>query len=148
MADQRTPTPAEIVIMAGGAVALVGSFLDFIGVDDFGSSAWASGNFPVVTLMAILATISGVVVALRRFAGVSLPQTWVGFTWNQIHLVIGFFATLYAVAFLLLDTAGDKKIGFWLILIGCIATLVGAIMLDKEGASTAGPGRPAPPPAA
>lgn len=147
MADQRTPTPAEIVIMASGAVALVGSFLDFTGFEDFGSSAWSSGSFPVVTLMAIFAVISGVVVALRRFAGVALPGQWLGFSWPQIHLVLGFFAALYALAFLVLDTAADKKIGFWLILIGCVGSLVGAIMLTKEPTAAAGPGpgRPAPP---
>jgi hypothetical protein len=145
MAEIKTPTPAAIVLMASGALALVGSFLDFTGVGDFGASAWSSGNFPVVTLMALFALISGVVIALTRFAGVQLPAQVAGFSWTQVHLVLGFFAALYALAFLVVKTGGtDRKIGFWLILIACIGSLVGAILLQKEGTS-AGPGRPAPP---
>jgi len=147
MAEIKTPTPAAIVLMASGAVALIGSFLDFQGFEDFGASAWSSGNFPVVTLMALFALVSGAVIALTRFAGVQLPAQVAGFSWTQIHLVLGFFAALYALAFLVVKIGADRKIGFWLILIGCVGSLVGAIMLTKEPTAAAGPGpgRPAPP---
>lgn len=144
MADQKAPTPAEIVIMAGGGVALIGSFLKFQGVEDFGSSSWASGNFPVVTLMTLFALISAVVVALR-FAGVSLPDRVLGFSWPQIHLILGFFAALYALAFLVVKFGGaDRKIGFWLVLIGCLGSLVGAFLLQKERGTVGGGGAPGP----
>lgn len=139
----KKPSPAEIVILASGAVALIFSFFKFFGVGDFGVSAWGSGLFPIATLMVIFVVAMAVVVALGLF-GVTLPAQVAGFTWKQIHLVLGFFATLYAVAFLIVDNGGsDRKIGFWGVLIGCIGALVGAIMLQREsataGGSTGGP---------
>jgi hypothetical protein len=132
MADQKTPTPAEITIMAGGAVALVGSFFTFIGNGDFGVSAWGGGNFPVVTLMALFAFVMAVQIALTKFTGVNLPSI-PGFTWVQVHLALGFFAALYALGFLIVKISGeDRKIGFWLVFIGCIGAFVGAILLSKE----------------
>ena len=133
MADQK-PTTAEIVIMAGGGAALIGSFLDY----RYESSLWTSGAFPAFTIMAILAGVMAIVVALKRFAGVSLPANIAGFNWTQIHLILGFFASLYAVAFLVLK-GGGREIGTWLVTAGCIAALVGAVMMQKEGA-TSGPG--------
>ncbi|HEY7106240.1 MAG TPA: hypothetical protein VH986_07540 [Acidimicrobiia bacterium] len=151
MPDSKTPTPGEITIMAGGAVALIGSFLHFYSVDtSFGSgsvSAWGSGLFPVATLMVIFAVISAVLVAVTKFANVQLPERVLTFTWTQVYLVLGFFAALYAIAYLLVNKGGyDFGIGFWLILIGCLASLVGAILLLRERATTSGPGSPGVPP--
>jgi hypothetical protein len=130
------PTTAEIVILASGAVALVFSFFHFYGAGPVSVSAWGSGLFPVATLMVIFATLSAVIVALKVL-GVSLPANVLGFTWPQIHLELGFFAALYALAYLVVKTGGaDRKIGFWFILIGCLGSLVGAILLRNEGAST------------
>jgi hypothetical protein len=140
----KKPTPAEIVILASGAVALIFSFLKFFGVGDFGVSAWGSGLFPIATLMVIFVVAMAVVVALGLF-GVSLPDRLVGFTWTQVHLVLGFFAALYAIAFLIVDNGGsDRKIGFWGVLIGCLGAFVGAILLQREGTTSSG-APPAPP---
>ena len=38
MADSNNPTPGEITCMAGGGVAIIASFLDFVGGDGYGSS--------------------------------------------------------------------------------------------------------------
>jgi hypothetical protein len=122
------PTTAEIVIAASGAVALVFSFFHFFE----SSSVWKSGLFPIATLMVIFVVISGAVVALKVF-GVSLPANVLGFTWPQIHLELGFFATLYALAYLVVKTGGASRgIGFWFILIASIGSLAGAIMLRNE----------------
>jgi hypothetical protein len=127
-------------MMAGGGVALIGSFLDYRG--EF--SLWSSAFLPAGTLMAIFAAGCAVVVALR-FAGVTVPATVAGLSYTQIHLIFGFFAALYAIAFLLLE-GGGREIGTWLVTIGCIAVFVGAILLSNEGArpatggGTAGPG--------
>ncbi len=143
MADQRTPTPGEIVIMASGVVALIFSFFDFFG-SDFGGgrSAWGSGFFPIATLMVIFVVVMAAQIALTKLAGVALPDLPAGFTWEQVHLALGFFAALYALAWLIVD-AGllDRKVGFWLIFVSCIAAFVGAILLQRERAA-AGPGRP------
>ena len=73
--------------------------------------------FPVAALMVIFVLVMAVQVALATFASVNVPERPLGFTWEQIHLVLGFFATLYAVAYLLLDKGVlDFGIGFWFIL--------------------------------
>ncbi len=153
MADSN-PTPGEITIMAGGAVALVSSFLDFyksdavtVGNQSFGggsANVWSSGLFPVATLMVVFAAACAILVAITRFGNVKLPAPVSDLRWEQIYLILGFVATLYALAYLLVDKGGlDFGIGFWGVLLGCIATLVGAVLLQREGA-----GRSTPPPAA
>lgn len=149
MAD-KNPSPGEITMMAGGAVALIFSFFAFykqdsvtIGDQSFGGdslSAWSSGLFPAATLMVVFAAVVAVLVALTRFANVKLPAPPFGFTWEQIYLVLGFFATLYALAYLLVDRGGGVSlgIGYWFVLIGSVATLVGAILLLKERATSSG----------
>jgi hypothetical protein len=155
MPDSKTPTPGEITIMAGGAVALIFSFFDFYEFGGEGRSVWSSdiALFPVATLMVVFVAVSAVLVALTKFANVQLPDRVMTFTWIQIYLVLGFFATLYAVAYLLLDKSPlDFGIGFWFILIGCIASLVGAVLLMRERAGAGSPGAPgspgSPPPTA
>ena len=144
MADAKSPTPGEITIMAAAVVAVIFSFFDFYTFDvgTFSSSAnvWSSGLFPVATLMVIFVFIMGLQIALTKFANLALPDRPFGFTWEQIHLVLGFFAALYAVAYLLLSKgAASFGIGFWFILIACVAALVGAVLLMRERAT-------APPP--
>lgn len=143
MADGKNPTPGEITIMAAAVVALIFSFFDFYSFDvgTFSSSAsvWSTGLFPVATLMVIFVIIMGLQVGLTKFARANFADRVLGFSWVQIHLVLGFFATLYAVAYLLLNKGGaDFGIGFWFILISCIAALVGAVLLQRERAGSPG----------
>jgi hypothetical protein len=134
----RTPQPAEIVVMAGGGVTLIFSFLAFYSsqYSDESVNAWDSRLFPVATLIAVFAFAAGGLVALR-WLGVSIPTSIAGFTWKQLVLVGGFFATVLSVAYLIVDAGGgvDKGVGFWFMLIGSIATLVGAILLMRDPAT-------------
>ncbi|MET0626883.1 MAG: hypothetical protein ABW033_00320 [Acidimicrobiia bacterium] len=141
MASSTSPTPGEITILASGAIALIFSFFDFYTVGDTGANVWSSGLFPLAALMAIFVMIMALQIALAKFTRVTLPSRPLGFTWEQIHLVLGFFATLYAVAFLLNDRGFGTSfgIGFWAILIACVASLIGAVLLQKERAGSAGP---------
>jgi hypothetical protein len=121
--------------MAAGVVALAASFLDFYhsDVNDSGVNAWASGVFPVATLMVVFVVVMALQVALARFTG-ARPEPPLGFTWEQVHLVLGFFAMVYAIAFLLTDRGfgTDLGIGFWGILVACVAAFVGAVLLRRE----------------
>ena len=64
---------------------------------------------------------------------VKLPERVLGFTWTQIHLVLGFQATIMMLAFLIQSTPGlDKGIGLFLMLIAAIALLVGAVLRMQE----------------
>ena len=127
MADRQSPTPGEIVIMAAGAVMLVFSFLHF--ARDI--SAWGSREFPIATLMPIYGLVMALQIALTKFAGVQLPDSVAGFTWEQLHLAVGAMAGLMAIGWLLTDT-GDKQIGQWFEILGGMALVVGAVMLQRE----------------
>jgi hypothetical protein len=127
MADRQSPTPAEIVIMAAGAVMLIFSFLHFAG----DTSAWGSHLFPIATLLPLYGVVMALQIVLTKFAGVSLSGSLIGFTWEQIHLALGAMAGLMAIGWLLTDT-GDKQIGEWFEILGGIALVVGAVMLQRE----------------
>ncbi len=127
MADRQSPTPAEIVIMAAGAVMLIFSFLHFAG----DTSAWGSHLFPIATLLPLYGVIMALQIVLTKFAGVSLADSVIGFTWEQIHLALGLMAGLMAIGWLFTDL-GDKQVGEWFEILGGIALVVGAVMLQRE----------------
>jgi hypothetical protein len=129
--NRSQPTPGEWVIIAAGAVMLIASFLDFVSVGPFGENVWGNGFFPIATLMVVYGVVMALQIVLTRFANVNLPDRVAGFTWEQVHLVLGVFAALMAIAWLVTDTI-DKAIGFWLIFLGSIALAVGAFMLQRE----------------
>jgi hypothetical protein len=146
MSDQQStaPTPAEITIMAAGGVALIFSFLDFYSAPSgplfaslSGISAWGKGLFPVATLMVLFVVVMAAHIALTKFAHIALPPRLLSFTWEQIHVALGFFAALSAVAWLVRSKYPYSfGIGFWFILAACIAALVGAVMLQRERATS------------
>jgi hypothetical protein len=144
----KKPTPGEIVVMAGGAVALIFSFLPFWKLDVGGLSddvsAWSSGLFPVATLIPIFAAIAAVLVALRTFANFNYPPNGLlGFTWNTLLLALTFFAAILVIAYLLVDKgAYDLGFGFFLVFIGAVGSFVGAILMQNEARTgAAGPPR-------
>ena len=110
-------------------MALIGSFLDFAG----DINAWGKGAFPIVTLTPLYAVVAAVLVGLTLFANVKLPPNVLGFGWNQIYLVLGFFATLMALFWAV--AADDTGAGLWVMLLGSIAVVVGAVLVERETAS-------------
>lgn len=136
-------TPANIVIMAGAVVAFIASFLAFYKVPGYSisRSSWSSGLFIMATIPALLALAMGIVAAVESFAqGVSLPARVLGFSLNQVHVILGFQATIMALAWAIVDYFGlDKGVGLYLMLFGAIACLVGAIMRVAQGAPQSPP---------
>ena len=128
------PSPAEIVTMAGAAATLVFSFLAFFTAPFSSASlnAWDRSLFPIATYVTFAGVISGGVIALRRFANVNLPPRVGSFTWEQLHLLLGILAGLIMGGYLLSDNGLDFGIGFWGMLFGSVALIVGAIMLPNE----------------
>ena len=62
-----------------------------------------------------------------------MPDRLLGLSWTQIHLVLGFQATIMMLAFLIQDTKPlDKGIGLYLMLLAAIALLVGAVLRMQE----------------
>ena len=128
--------PANIVILAAGAVMVVASFLGFYKIDlpavlggSRSFSAWSQGQFMIATLPALLGLVMALHVALVAFANIDIPDMVLGLSWDQIHLALGFQAALMMVAFLLRSNPyGSLGIGFWLMLLAGIALFAGAIM--------------------
>jgi len=125
--DGHKPTPAELTILIAGGVMLLASFLDFY----TGTSAWGRYAFPVATLLPIYGVIMAAEIAITDLAGMKLPGRVAGFTWEQIHLVLGLMAGLMAVAWFVTDT-GKKPAGQWIEIAGGIALAVGALNLQRE----------------
>jgi len=133
-------TPPQIIIMAAGAVMLLGSFLDFFS----GTNAWGSGALPIVTVAAWIGVAMAVVIALQAFANVQLPDRVLTFSWTQLHLVLSIYAALLMVGWLLLKVPGsiDRGAGFWLMFLGAAGLVVGAVMLRNEAPASASPSTP------
>ena len=127
MAGNKSPTPAELTILSAGAVMLVASFLHFAA----DTSSWGTYLFPLATLLPIYGTLMALQIGLTKFANVTLPDTVAGFTWEQLHLVVGALAAFMAVGWFITDT-GTKQIGQILEALGGIALLVGAVMMQRE----------------
>ena len=157
----KKPTVPDIIMMAGGAVCLLFSFFAFYSFASIDTSAWGSGLFPLATYVALFGLIVGGSVALAKFANVNMPEPILSFSWKQIRLALSIFAGLLMLGFLILDTGFDKAIGFWLMLLGTIALIVGSVMetigFDPQAAKATGgaapgaappspPSPPSPPP--
>ena len=127
MANQQSTTPGEITIMAAAAVMIIFSFVSFAN----GQNAWSKGLFPVATLLPLYGLVMGMQIALTRFVSLRLPDSVLGFSWEQIHLALGSMAALMAVGWMFTNY-GDKQIGMWFEIIGGIALVVGAVMLQSE----------------
>jgi hypothetical protein len=132
---RRPPDAAEITVLAGAGVVLLASFLAFyeVSAGPFSDSrnAWGTGLFPLATLIVLFAVAAGVLV-LVRVLGAEVPDRVVSFSRAQLVLVCGGFAALQSLAFLVVDHAGaDFGIGFWLMLLGSLAVLVGAVLLFR-----------------
>jgi hypothetical protein len=152
--DKLKLSTANLVILAGGVVMLIASFLDFtkakatvtfgsitIHVSTGGGNAWSSGRFLIATIPALIGVVMAAHVAVVAFApGVHIPERVLGFTWTQIHLVLGFQATIMMLAFLIQSTTPlDKGIGLFLMLLAAIALLVGAVLRMQEQPSGSTP---------
>ena len=131
MNGKKSPTPAELTILVAGGAMLVASFLDFERFLLGSASAWGKYAFPVSALLPVYGVIMALHVALTALLGLRLPARIAGFTWEQIHLVLGLFAGLLALGWLVTDT-GKKPIGQWLIIAGGFALAIGAIRMQRE----------------
>jgi hypothetical protein len=122
-----TPTPAELTILIAGAVMFVGSFFDFAG----STNAWGRYLFPLATLLPLYGVVMALQIGLTKFANVKLPAQLAGFTWEQLHLVLGLLTGFMAIGWLLTDLA-SKGFGYWLEVLGGIAIAAGALVLQRE----------------
>jgi hypothetical protein len=152
--DKLKLSTANLVILVAGLVMLIASFLAFnkysrgsvtIGNVHIGGtisySAWSSHYFLIATIPALIGIVMAAQVAVAGFAPeVNLPDRVLGLSWTQIHLVLGFQATIMMLAFLIQDTGiFDKGVGLFLMLLAAIALLVGAVLRMQERPSGSTP---------
>jgi hypothetical protein len=152
--DKLKLSTANLVILVAGLVMLIASFLAFnkysrgsvtIGNVHIGGtisySAWSSHYFLIATIPALIGIVMAAQVAVAGFAPeVKLPDRVLGLSWTQIHLVLGFQATIMMLAFLIQDTGIlDKGVGLFLMLLAAIALLVGAVLRMQERPSGSTP---------
>jgi hypothetical protein len=123
------PTAGEWVMITGGALTLVGSFLDGAG----GGSAWSDGAFPIVTLIPIYAGAVAVMVLLSRFGSLRFPPRVMGFTWIQLYTVLGVLASVMALCWV--AVGNDPELGLYLMLVGALGVVAGAVSSQRPGTS-------------
>jgi hypothetical protein len=144
--NNKQVTPSQIIILVAGVVMLLCLFLPWLELSE-NENAFGTFVFPFGFLACLCGIAMAVVVALKAFAGTNLPEkVWI-FTWDQVHLILGVFAAVVTVSYLLVDVGGaDKKIGLYLALLASIALIVGAVMMRNEAPAAAGPGTVPPTP--
>ena len=136
-------TPAEIVIVASGLALFVFSFFDYYSQDDFDYSLNAWDEFPLFTSAALFGLVAAVQILATKLGGVNAPSQVMGFSWPQIHLVLGIFALLNMLGIFLAAEEGiDTGIGLIIGLLASIGLVVGAVLLNQEATGR----RPTAPP--
>lgn len=134
---KKQPTPGEWIIMVAGAVMLIFAFLPFF-TNGKSYSTFGEGLFPLATIIPLYGVIAAVLVALTVFAGVVFPDRLLGYTMAQIYTLLGVFATILALGYLIVDKRGfDLGVGYVFELLGAVAVLVGGALLLREQGSTA-----------
>jgi hypothetical protein len=129
--------PSTIMLIAGGIVLLVSTFLDWASFDTgFGSvgfSGWETEGFGLLGILcALIGLLIGGGVALRQFGNVSMPDNILGFNHDQIHLILGCEAFIITFG---LVFRGDVGIGLWLGLVASAVIVAGSYMDMTAGDS-------------
>ncbi len=128
--------PSTIMLIAGGGVLLISSFLDWFSVASFGTNGWEVDAFGLHGIMvALIGVIVGLGAALTAFGGVSLPDSMLGFSRNQIFLILSFAAFLITFG---QQFANGSAFGVTLGWIAAAVMTAGACM-DEQGSRSAAP---------
>ena len=137
--DDKDVKPTTIMLIAGGAVMLLSTFLDWVsfGSGDFkiGANAWETDGFGLQGIfVAIIGLVIGGGVAARQFGNVAMPDRILGFDHDQLHLVLGFAAFLIAFGLQFREGAAIGVLLAWV----SAAVIVAAAVMDMKAGSTDG----------
>ena len=133
----NNPRPSVWMLLAGGAVVFLSTFINWFGSGSYGFSAWETEYFGFIGIfVAVMGLATAITVGLTTFAGTALPANIAGFTWNQIYLSFAFTCTVITLGFLF---AGQVKFGLILALLGSAVMLAGAFMESQTTAKPSGP---------
>ena len=145
--DTSDIKPSTIMLIAGGVVLFISTFLDWYSVSgesfggfesrSFGYNAWETDGFGLLGIFcALIGLVIGGAVAAKQFGNVTLPDSIAGFTSQQLHLILSAFALLITVAIIF---RGEVGIGLWLAVIASGVMVAGAVMDQREGEVAASP---------
>ena len=125
-------TPSTVMLIAGGAVLFIATFLDWASfdgggfIDDFGFNAWETSIFGLLGIFcAIIGVTVAAGVAATTFGGVVTPQKILSFTQDQLLLILSSMALLITLGVFF---RGDVGIGLILALLASISMTVGAFI--------------------
>jgi hypothetical protein len=129
--------PTQMMILGGGVLLLIGSFLDWFSVGPFGANAYDSDLFGLTGILILLLSIELIAVsAIQAFAPqVNLPEKLLGYSLAQLTAVaaLAAFLTAFGQWF-----RSNSAIGVFLAGIGAGVALAGAIWEQQQGASSTG----------
>jgi len=135
--------PSTMMLIGGGIVLLLGTFLDWFSVDggeffgDLSANGWDTDLFGLLGIVcAAIGLIIGGGVAARQFGNVNMPTPPMGFSHAQLHIMLSLMAAVITIGFVF---RGEVGIGLWLSTVAAIVMVVGSVMEDKEGSSEATP---------
>lgn len=130
--------PGAIMLMAGGVVLAISTFLDWVSVGSYGENGWETTiwGFQGIFVFLIGAAVA-VLVALKTFANTNLPPRLVGFTFNQLYMALGLAAFLITFGRQFGDNPGIGIILGWI----ASAVVVAGAFMEAQG-EAAGSGRP------
>jgi hypothetical protein len=136
--NRRRLPPANVVILASGAIMLIATFLPFYKVplpdQTVTFDAWDRGLFLIATLPALLGVVMALQIGLEAFGGITMPNRILGLTWDQFHIVLAFQSALLMLTRLaqarptLVVVTFTLGAGFWLMMICAGGLVVGALM--------------------
>ncbi|MEO0494073.1 MAG: hypothetical protein AAF081_11715 [Actinomycetota bacterium] len=128
--------PTQIMLIAGGAVLLISTFLAW---SDFGVATFNGWETDVWGFQGIFVAIIGVAiaggVAAQAFGGVTLPEKILGLDHNQLHLMLGFGAFLITFGRQFGDSPGIGVLLGWI----ASAVIIAAAIMDSREAEAGTP---------
>ncbi len=126
--------PSTIMLIAGGAVLFISTFLDWFSSGGFGVNGWDTDFFGFHGIfVAVIGLLIGVVAAVRQFTDVELPDEVIGMGSNQLHIALGFAAFLITFGNI---TQDNVAIGIHLGWISA-AVIVAAGIWDQQAGESA-----------
>jgi hypothetical protein len=133
--DTNDIKPSTIMLIAGGAVLVLSTFLDWISFFGAGVSGWNTDTSGILgILVAVIGLAIAVGVGLRQFSSVEIPDQVLGFDSNQLHLVLGFSTFLITFGLQFRSGAGIGVLLGWI----SSAVIVAAAIIDTRAADTGG----------
>ena len=145
---------ANLIMLVGGLLTFIFSFLDFYKVGPFGANAWDTDAGAFITTIPAILGIAMVVWCALEATGTKLPAHVLTFNSGQLKASWGISSGGMMLGWV--TTGGDWGAGFWLMFVGSLAMAAGSVMgllnvgnqtLDLSGGSSS-PMPPPPPPQA